>query len=140
MKPANLLVVDEDFAFVIWVAEYLAEVGWAALPAVSIADAKRLIADEGVSIAALILNASLQGAADFVDWVHERQDQVRVIALEGKGKDNQSPRFQAQAFMPRPTDQEIADSPSPWLLRLDRLVLSQFTGDSSGLRSHTTLP
>jgi DNA-binding response OmpR family regulator len=125
MKPANLLVVDEDFAFVIWVAEYLAEVGWAALPAVSIADAKRLIAREGVSIAALILNASLQGAADFVVWLQERQDQVRVIALEGK--DNQSPRFQAQAFMPKPTDQEIDDSASPWLLKLDSLILSQFS-------------
>jgi DNA-binding NtrC family response regulator len=134
MKPANLLVVDDDFGFRVWVAMRLTEVGWAALPAVSIADAKRLIADEGVGIVVVILNASLQGAADFVVWLHERQDQVRVIALEGK--DNQSPRFQAQAFIPRPTDQEIADSPSPWLLKLDSLILSQFTGDSSGLRLH----
>jgi DNA-binding response OmpR family regulator len=93
MKPANLLVVDDDFGFGVWVAMRLTEVGWAALPAVSVADTKRLIADEGVGIAVLILNASLQGAADFVVWLHERQDQVRVIALEGK--DNQSPRFQA---------------------------------------------
>jgi DNA-binding NtrC family response regulator len=136
MKPANLLVVDDDFGFGVWVAMRLTEVGWAALPAVSIADAKRLIADEGVGIAVLILNASLQGAADLVVWLHERQDQVRVIALEGK--DNQAPRFQVRAFMPRPTDHEINDSPSPWLLKLDSLILSQFTGDSSGLRSHAT--
>jgi hypothetical protein len=134
MKPANLLVVDDDFGFGVWVAMRLTEAGWAALPAVSVPDAKRLIADEGVHIAALILNASLHGAADFVVWLHERQDQVRVIALEGK--DNQSPRFQAQGFMPRPTDQEIDDSPSRWLLRLDSLIHSQFTADSSGLRSH----
>jgi DNA-binding response OmpR family regulator len=95
MKPSNLFLVDEDFAFISWVTKYLTEVGWAALPAVSIADAKRLIADEGVGIAALILNASLQGAADSVVWLHERQGQVRVIALARSSTSNR------QAVVPR---------------------------------------
>jgi hypothetical protein len=75
----TVLIVDDDLNFVFWLGNALDGAGFEAFPAKSVPDAIELLSQITVVIDLLIVNAALQGVADFVRCVCRIP--ARVIAI-----------------------------------------------------------
>ena len=63
----TILIVDGDLGLVLWLGRMLVDAGHDAVPAQNIAEADRLMRELDLRVDLLVINPSLQGAADLLE-------------------------------------------------------------------------
>lgn len=76
----TVLIIDSDLGFVFWLGHGLDQAGYAAFPAQTAHDAKRLLDAMNVPINLLIINTGLRGAVDFVTALRRLNQDLKVVA------------------------------------------------------------
>jgi hypothetical protein len=117
-----VLLIDSDLGFVFWLGQTLAEVGYEAIPAKSIPDALKLVAELQLPVALLILRDSLPGAADLIAILQYAQKDLKVILTV---EDGDAPkRLNADAQYRRP-HQINENSKMGWLQVIQKVLWEQ---------------
>ena len=85
-RVKTVLIVDDDLGFVFWVGQALDRVGYNALPAKGVAEAKALIESFRIGIDLLMIGAALPDAAAFAAELLMRHTGVKILGLIESGK------------------------------------------------------
>ena len=123
----TVLIVDNDPGFMLWLGWALHEAGWEGLPAKCVNDAFVLLQNPNIRVDVLIVNFTLERAAELVEALRSKNPQLKVIALlsDSGPQPEGTPRADASVQKPgrtgEPTDIE-------WLREFRRL-LSREPGD-----------
>lgn len=104
MKPVVLLL-DRDLAFTFWLGRALDKAGYEALPARSIPDARKLIAETNLLPDAVIVDQTLRGGPDFLADLREKHPVLKVIGLVKDASYPIHPEVDWQYCKPEPVDE-----------------------------------
>src|SRR5450432_1014608 len=77
----TVIIIDSDLGFAFWLGHALDRAGQDSLPAASVAGAKSLLAELGVVVDLVVINAGALDAASFVADLRTTQPRCKVIAL-----------------------------------------------------------
>lgn len=80
-SSSAILIVDDDFGFIVWLGHTLAASGYITVPATSTQAAKQLIDELRIAICLVIVNLEVPGTADLVDTLQRRDPSVKTIAI-----------------------------------------------------------
>jgi DNA-binding response OmpR family regulator len=81
----QIIVLDNDLGFVLWLAHTLVANGYLAFPATSVREALRLIkALQFESVDLVIANPALHGVTELLDRLRARHVSPKVIAIEDR--------------------------------------------------------
>jgi hypothetical protein len=99
----NILIVENDLRFVMWLSGALVAAKQQPWPACTVSDAMVLVQDPVTPIDVLIINSSLPDASKLIALLRRSQARLKVIALEARGK-VQLPRVNVWCRKPKPAD------------------------------------
>ena len=77
----NILLVDSDLGFIFWLGQILDEAGYEAVPAKSVSDGIKLLAEISIPIHLLILDPALPAAASLISILRQKEPNLKVIAV-----------------------------------------------------------
>jgi DNA-binding NtrC family response regulator len=86
--PAHtILIVDQDFGFLMWLGHTLALKGYLTLPSTNALEALRIIADLEIgALDLLIVDPAMPDNSHLVDALRGRQGALKVIWIEDSGR------------------------------------------------------
>ena len=132
----NILIVDQDPAFIIWLGQALLVAKQQPWPACSVSDAIELVANPGVPVDLLIVNSSMPGASELVGLLRRFQAHLKVIALGSEGG-VELPRVDFWLCKPRPTNKGVEKK---WLQVVKRLLTEHNRVPPSSVTSEDLAP
>ena len=77
----TVVIVENDLGFAFWLGHTLDGAGYNALPAVSVAAANSLVAELGIVVDLVVINADVADSASFISNLRAVRPACRVIAL-----------------------------------------------------------
>lgn len=101
----TVLIVDEDFGFVCWLGELLAEVGYDVIPASDTRSALALIDELNLRVNLLIVNPKIRGAFKMTRLMSSIHDGLKIVAIGNPGM-VAGEAIPAQTTMERPGSSE----------------------------------
>ena len=81
-KVATILILDDDLGFTFWLGQAFSNAHCTAVPAVTVAAAKELIDQFGLSIDLAIVNPKVPGSAEFTRTLRRAHENLRVATLD----------------------------------------------------------
>ena len=99
---ATVLILDDDLGFVFWVAQALTSAGFASIPAQSVAEAKRLLAQFKVKLDIVILSPAISGGFEFIGELRAENSQLGVVAAVERAADLIIVRREVDAVRAKP--------------------------------------
>jgi hypothetical protein len=84
MPVKNILIVDRDLGFVLWLGHILNARGTTALPATKIADASELVSLLNLRVDVLIASPGEEGFREFAAKLRARSPDLQVVGLGGE--------------------------------------------------------
>lgn len=84
----NILVVDSDLGFILWLGRVLIGAHQQLLPACSVSDAMLLVGEPAEPVDLLIINSSMPHSSELIDRLRGTQSHMKVLALGEEGKRN----------------------------------------------------
>lgn len=126
-RVKTVLIVDDDLGFVFWLGQALDRVGYNALPAKGVAEAKSLIESFRVRVDLLMIGAALPGAAEFAADLVKEDGGVKIVGLaEGNQPPSESfPGLIAWQCKPDSRDES-------WKADCITLIQTLLPGDANG--------
>ena len=125
-----ILLVDSDLGFLFWLGRTLDMAGYEAFPARSIADAETLLSKLHLTVALLVLNFSLPGAATLVATLRGACKPLRVISLVGSGEEPPNgPGVDAVCQKPAVIDE---NAKAEWLETVRRVLSGECAYPATG--------
>ena len=118
----TVIIVENDLGFAFWLGHTLDGAGYNALPAVSVAAANSLVAELGIAVDLVVINACVADAASFISNLRAARPACRVIALVDNPDDPPASSPYADLVEHRPAYID-AGSQADWLDTV-RMVLS----------------
>jgi hypothetical protein len=82
----NILIVDNDLGFILWLGRVLIGAHQQPLPACNVSDAM-VLADAANPVDLLIINSSLPHSSEFITKMRRTQSKIKVIALDDEVKE-----------------------------------------------------
>jgi len=80
----NILIVDNDLGFILWLGRVLIGAHQQPLPACNVSDAM-VLADAANQVDLLIINSSLPRSSEFIAKMRRSQSKLKVIDLGAEG-------------------------------------------------------
>ena len=77
----TVIIVENDLGFAFWLGHTLDGAGYNALPAVSVAAANSLVAELGIVVDLVVINAGVADSASFISNLRTVRPACRVIVL-----------------------------------------------------------
>ncbi len=112
IRPAIVLIIDDDFGFVTWLGVTLATNGYATIPATSLSAAQQLLDELGVTPDLVVMNLELTGTIELIEALRRANLDLKVIAIE----DTTPPA------RPIEVDRMHARSEADWLMTVERIL------------------
>jgi ActR/RegA family two-component response regulator len=106
---ATILILDDDLGFVLWLGQTLASPEFRPFPALSVAEAKKLIRQLSAGVDILIVNPELKGAVGFARDLRKQQRQLRLIASLGYSPDASEAPADFDAARNKPDERDEAE-------------------------------
>ena len=122
----TVLIVDPDLGFVFWLGQVLGNTRWQAVPAKDFQTAMALLRELHLEkIDLLILNPSVQGAADFVQALRISQPNLKVAVALSENEQNPARIENADSVIRKP---RLADRAAGalWLRIIESLLIGYF--------------
>lgn len=112
IRPAIILIIDDELGFVAWLGVTLAANGYATLPATSLSAAKQLLDELNVIPDLVVMNLELAGMSELIERLRRANLALKIIAIE----DTSPPvrPIEVDAMHPR--------SEADWLLTVERIL------------------
>ena len=117
----TVLILDIDFAFVLWLGQLLHQAQYDAFPAKSCEDATELLNELNVGIDLLVLNFGLRGARDFATALRRSQSHLKILAAVGDGEELSALLPEADAAKKKPSS-PVDYSKIEWLNTIESLL------------------
>lgn len=113
---SQVLIVDHDLGFLMWLGELFTELGFQAVPALHCRHALQLAARLELPITTLVVNPDLPGAQRMVQSLLASNPGARVILIRDSAaaRDSRSARDRSSANPPAIPAQSTLERPSPW--------------------------
>jgi hypothetical protein len=118
----TVIIVENDLGFAFWLGHALDGAGYNALPAVSVTAANDLVAELGIVVDLVVINAGVAGAAAFIASLRADRPACRVIALMDN-PDDPPPYFPYVDLVEHRPSSIDGSLQADWLHRV-RMVLS----------------
>lgn len=112
IRPAIVLIIDDELGFVAWLGVTLAANGYATLPATSLPAAKQLLDELDAIPDLVVMNLELAGAMEQIEALREANLALKVIAIE----DTTPPT------RPIEVDGMHSRSEADWLMTVERVL------------------
>lgn len=127
-RTPNVLIVDQDLGFLLWLGELFVEAGCHALPALNCSQALATTRNFHLRVDLLVVDPALFGITRLIESLNQPGAILRVV-LMGNNTTTQSTSIHYDAILARPSGWEQVSRPD-WLRKLKRL-LAQFGFESS---------
>lgn len=112
IRPAIILIIDDELGFVAWLGVTLAANGYATLPATSLSAAKQLLEELNAIPDLVVVNLELGGMIELIETLRRANLVLKVIAIE----DTTPPA------RPIEVDGMHSRSEADWLLTVERVL------------------
>jgi hypothetical protein len=126
----NILIVDNDLGFILWLGRALIAAHQQPLPACNVSDAMVLVREPAAPVDLLIINSSLPHSSELISLLRRSQAKLKVIALGAEGK-VKLPHIHAWHRKPGHTDQSAEKQ---WLEAVENLLVKR--PSASGAAAH----
>jgi hypothetical protein len=122
----TVFVVDSDIGFILWLGRILGDAGVGAIPATNTSEAWGLVTQLKPDIDLVIINPSLDGAADLIQTLRQARGNFKILAVVNDDEEIGT-KVQADAVIPRP---EIVDGDTgSQVLKTIEYLLAQGAAD-----------
>jgi len=112
IRPAIILIIDDELGFVAWLGVTLAANGYATLPATSLSAAKQLLEELSAIPDLVVMNVELGGTMELIEALRRANVALKVIAIE----DTTPPA------RPIEVDGMHSRSEADWLMTVERVL------------------
>jgi DNA-binding response OmpR family regulator len=82
IRPAKVLIIDDELGFVAWLGVTLAANGYATIPATSLSAAKQLIEELNANPDLAVMNLELAGTIELIETLRRANLALKIIAIE----------------------------------------------------------
>lgn len=82
IRPAIVLIIDDELGFVAWLGVTLAANGYATIPATSLSAAKQLLEELHAIPDLVVMNLELAGTIELIEALRRANLALKIIAIE----------------------------------------------------------
>ena len=112
IRPAIVLIIDDELGFVAWLGVTLAANGYATIPATSLSIAKQLLDELHAIPDLVVMNLELAGTIELIEALRRANLALKIIAIEDTTPPTRP--IEVDGMHPR--------SEADWLMTVERVL------------------